>query len=183
MTGSPFWANAGQFGRGLAYADYPSDVPWRYAHLMNSPSGAFGEGFVKWFEANWGDLPRIAAHQPRWLDFAADHMAAGDFGAVFAPRAVFGDYLAEIGRGTLAAHAAMGVTVQQRTALATDLAKDEHGFRITLATGEVIRRTGWTWPPGDHRLNDLGPIAAPRRSRRFMATSKRLPRSCVRSRK
>ena len=157
-------ANAGQFGRGLAYADYPSDVPWRYAHLMNSPSGAFGEGFVKWFEANWGDIrPRIAAHQPRWLDFAADHMAAGDFGAVFAPRAVFGDYLAEIGRGTLAAHAAMGVTVQQRTALATDLAKDEHGFRITLATGEVIRADRVdvaTGGPSPQRFGaDSGPTA------------------------
>lgn len=133
-------ANAGQFGRGLAYADHPGHAPWRYAYLLNSPSGAFGEGFVEWFEANWGDIrPRIAAYQPRWLEFAADHLAAGDFGAVFAPRAIFGDYLAEIGRGTLAKHVEAGVKVQQRTGLTTDLAKDEHGFRITLATGEVIR--------------------------------------------
>lgn len=177
-------ANAGQFGKGMAYADHPSAAPWRYAYLLNSPSGAFGESFVEWFEANWGDIrSRIAAYQPRWLDFAADHLDAGDFGAVFAPRAVFGDYLAEIGQGILAMHAEAGVRVQQRTALATDLAKDEHGFRITLATGEVIRADRVDVATGDHRLNDLGRIAAPRRSRRFMATSKRLPRSCVLDRK
>ena len=157
-------ANAGQFGKGLAYADHPGRAPWRYAYLMNSPSGACGEDFVEWLEANWGDIRlRIAAHQPRWLDFAADHLAAGDLGAVFAPRAVFGDYLAEIGRGTLAAHAAMGVTVQQRTALATDLAKDEHGFRITLATGEVIRADRVdvaTGGPSPQRFGaDSGPTA------------------------
>ena len=157
-------ANAGQFGKGMAYADHPSAAPWRYAYLLNSPSGAFGESFVEWFEANWGDIrSRIAAYQPRWLDFAADHLDAGDFGAVFAPRAVFGDYLAEIGQGILAMHAEAGVRVQQRTALATDLAKDEHGFRITLATGEVIRADRVdvaTGGPSPQRFGaDSGPTA------------------------
>lgn len=157
-------ANAGQFGKGLAYADHPGHAPWRYAYLMNSPSGAFGEDFVEWLEANWGDIrPRIAAYQPRWLDFAADRLAAGDFGAVFAPRAIFGDYLAEIGRNTLSVHAEAGVKVQQRTALATDLAKDEHGFRITLATGEVIRADRVdvaTGGPSPQRYGaDAGPTA------------------------
>lgn len=157
-------ANAGQLGRGLAYADHANAAPWCYAYLLNSPNGAFGEGFVDWFAAHWAQIkPRIAAYQPHWLDFAAGHLAAGDFGAVFAPRAVFGDYLTAITRDALADHVAKGVQVQLRTGLASDLARDKHGFRITLATGEVIRADRVdvaTGGPSPQRYGaDAGPTA------------------------
>lgn len=133
-------ADAGQLGRGLAYRDDRPVAPWRYAYLMNSPSGAFGDEFVGWFEKNWREIrEKIATYQPRWLDFAAENLDAGDIGAVFCPRAVFGDYISKIARESLARHAQSGVDVQIRTALASDLARTEHGFLITLATGEVIR--------------------------------------------
>ena len=175
-------ANVGQLGRGMAYVDHARGAPWRYAYLMNSPSGAFGDEFVNWLESNWDDIrPLISAYQPRWLEFAKEHLAAGDFGAVFAPRAIYGDFLAEAARNALADHASNGVAVERRTALASDLAKDEHGFRVTLATGEVVRADRVDVATGGVlRLNVLGRIAAPRRSRRFMATKIRLPRSCVR---
>ncbi len=157
-------SNAAQLGRGLAYDDHAGGAPWRYAYLMNSPSGAFGDEFVNWFESNWdGIRPMISSYQPRWLEFAKDHLAAGDFGAVFAPRNVFGDFLAEAARGALADHVSNGVTVEKRTALANDLARDAHGFRITLATGEVIRADRVdvaTGGPSPQRFGaDSGPTA------------------------
>ena len=89
----------------------------------------------------------IAAHQPRWLDFAADHLDAGDFGLSLLPHTRGLWRLSRRDRQAMAMHAEAGVQVPT-DGLATDLGRDEHGFRITLATGEVIGRTGWTWPRG-----------------------------------
>ncbi len=153
-----------QLGRGLAYRDHPADRPWRYAYLMNSPSGVFGAAFTDWLARNWNEIrAALAGRRPDWLAFGADHIAAEDFGALFAPRAIYGDYLADRARNALADLDDSGVTVSLRTGLASNLARDGKGFRITLSSGEVIRADRVdvaTGGPAPQRYGaDAGPTA------------------------
>lgn len=132
-------ANVATLGRGLAYADHAADAPWRFAYLLNSPSGAVDPDFVPWLTANWERLHTdMYGRLPDWLGFNADHLAQNDLAATFAPRAYFGEYLADRAQSALAAHQSKGVIVQTRTALATDLSRTDAGFRITLSHGEPI---------------------------------------------
>jgi uncharacterized NAD(P)/FAD-binding protein YdhS len=156
--------NAGRLGRGLAYADHAPKDPWRYSYLMNSPSEGFGDAFVEWFAKGWSDLrDQIGAFRPDWLEFNAQHIAEGDFGAVFAPRAIYGDWLAETAQDALARHHENGVDVSLRTGIAASLTPMGKSLRITLSGGEVIqadRVDVATGGPGTQRFgSDAGPTA------------------------
>lgn len=129
----------GALGRGLAYADVPEDQPWRDAYLLNSPSGVVDPDFADWMVETWpAVVRRMTGRRPDWLGFGQRHIEAGDFAALFAPRAIVGDYLSARSAAMLQDLAARGVTVTRRHALATDLARHGDGFRITLAGGETV---------------------------------------------
>jgi len=128
-----------QLGRGLAYADHPPDRPWRFAYLLNSPAAAVDPDFADWLARHWDDVAdRMTGRRPDWLGFGAGHIGVGDYDALFAPRAICGDYLRERTEAMLASLADRGVRIDRRAALATDLARQGDGFRITVAGGEAL---------------------------------------------
>lgn len=128
-----------RLGRGLAYRDHAPGDPWRYAYLLNSPNEVFGAAFVAWFEARWPALAEtLRSAQPHWLEFGATHLEARDFGALFAPRAVFGDWIEETTRCALDGFAERGVRLELKAAAATSIERIENGFSVTLSTGETM---------------------------------------------
>jgi uncharacterized NAD(P)/FAD-binding protein YdhS len=128
-----------QLGRGLAYRDHPEDAPWRYAFLLNSPNQTFQSDFLTWFTDHWSEIqPVMARYQPSWLSFGADHIAAGDFGALFAPRALYGDWIEHTVAAGLAEHTSNGVRVERMSANAKSLTRTASGFDLLLNTGDVL---------------------------------------------
>jgi len=153
-------------GRGLAYGDHPEDAPWRYAYLLNSPSAAVVPAFADYLSERWPDVARrMAGRTPDWLSFGADHIAAGDHAALFAPRAIFGDYLSGLVRDGLDRHRAAGVQVTLIDDEVTGLDHDGSGFRVTSAKGAPLRATHVDLAPGtpamDTFCTDAGPAAFP----------------------
>ena len=116
----------------------------------------------EWFEANWGDI-RSGLPPTNHAGWTSRIIWLQAISALSFARGLW--RLSRRDRqGILAMHAEAGVQVRQRTALAIDLAKDEHGFRITLATGEVIRSAdsggrGHRGPSPQRFGADSGPTA------------------------
>lgn len=153
-------------GRGLAYGDHAADAPWRYAYLLNSPSAAVLPEFADWLEDHWPEVSRaMQGRRPDWLGFGADHIAAGDLAALFAPRAFFGDYLSHLVETALARHQQNGVTVNLVTAGVRGLDHDGARFRVTLDDGRVETADHVDLAPGtpamDAFCTDAGPGAFP----------------------
>lgn len=151
-------------GRGLAYGDHPEDAPWRYAYLLNSPSAAVVPAFADYLSARWPDVAqRMADRRPDWLGFGAGHIAAGDHAALFAPRAIFGDYLSGLVRDGLDRHRAAGVRVTLIDDEVTGLDHDGEGFRLTRAKGAPLSATHVDLAPGTPAMDafcaDAGPAA------------------------
>lgn len=138
----------GGLGRGLAYRD-PGAVPWRDAFLLNSPAEAVDPGFPAWLAARWGEVAaRMAGQRPDWLGFDAPAIRAGDCGALFLPRAIYGDYLEERTGTMLRALEARGVTVERRAEMAVGLERIGTGFRIGLAGGGAVEADSIDVAPG-----------------------------------
>jgi uncharacterized NAD(P)/FAD-binding protein YdhS len=153
-------------GRGLAYGDHPLDAPWRYAYLLNSPSAAVLPAFAEDLEARWSDLAeRMAGRRPDWLGFGAEHIAAGDYAALFAPRAIFGDYLSRLVRDGLERHRAAGVQVTLIDDEVTGLDHDGSGFTVHRAKGAPLSASHVDLAPGTPAMDafcaDAGPAAFP----------------------
>jgi len=128
-----------QLGRGLAYQDHAPHAAWRYAYLLNSPNEVAHADFVPWFAAHWDRIaPDIERHQPRWLRFGAAHIAAQDWGALFAPRAIFGDWIETQSEANLRRLADAGVDVVLRSASVLQLSHGAAGFHLRLDTGEAL---------------------------------------------
>lgn len=132
-------ADTARFGRGLAYADSGECKLWRDAYLLNSPSEAVDAEFVSWAAAHWPELEkRMSTGQAHWLEFGAEHLAARDYGALYWPRSIFGDYLERQAEQVLAKLVEGGVRVEKRSAIATSMAKQGNTIRITLQSGEAL---------------------------------------------
>ena len=156
----------GNLGRGLAYGDHPDDAPWRYAYLLNSPSAAVLPDFADWLTARWDEVARtMERRRPDWLGFGADHIAAADHAALFAPRAIFGDYLAHLARTGLDRHRANGVDLRLVSDDAIAIEPCDTGFRLLLSGGEQIIATDVDLAPGTPAMDmfcaDAGPAAFP----------------------
>ncbi len=154
----------GAIGRGLAYADHADDRPWRYAYLLNSPATAVDAGFAAWLAENWRYVEaQMQGRRPDWLGFGRDYIAAGDYAALFAPRAIYGDFLCERAEAMLMAQSERGVTVERRAAPALDVSRQGPRFRITLAGSEAVladRVDVATGGPAVQRFgSDAGPTA------------------------
>ena len=153
-------------GRGLAYGDHPVDAPWRYAYLLNSPSAAVVPAFADYLTCRWPDVAeRMVGRRPDWLGFRAGHIAAGDHAALFAPRAIFGDYLNGLARTALDRHRAAGVKVTLIDDHVIALDHDGAAFRVTLANGAPLSATHVDLAPGTPAMDgfcaDAGPAAFP----------------------
>ena len=154
----------GNLGRGLAYGDHAPDAPWRYAYLLNSPSAAVLPEFADWMGARWDDVAaNMAGRKPDWLGFGAAHIAAGDHAALFAPRAIFGDYLTDLLNTGLDRHRARGVQVELMSGDVRAVEPSNTGFRIALSNGTGIEATRVDVAPGaptmDSFCTDAGPGA------------------------
>jgi uncharacterized NAD(P)/FAD-binding protein YdhS len=129
---------ADRLGRGLAYADHPESVPWRYAYLLNQPAIDIDPDFPEWLRPRWPDIrAAIKGRRPDWLTAAA--RLGEDIDQLFLPRAIHGDYLQERVDSALTDLAGKGIRVERRRLCATDIARDEPGFRIALADGSTLR--------------------------------------------
>ncbi|MGQ3488664.1 FAD/NAD(P)-binding protein [Roseovarius pacificus] len=152
----------GQLGRGLAYGEVPADRPWADAYLLNSPSAAVLPEFADWMAARWDEVTeRMRGRQPDWLKFGADHIAAADHAALFAPRAIFGDYLTGLVQAALDRHRASGVAVELIRGRAVTLDRDGAEFVIGLDNGQRIRADRVDLAPGTPALDGLGSDAGP----------------------
>jgi uncharacterized NAD(P)/FAD-binding protein YdhS len=151
-----------QLGRGLAYRAHPAGAPWRYAYLLNSPNEMVHPDFTPWVAAHW---PRIEAsmraHQPRWLDTNADAVAARDYGALFAPRAFFGDWVRHRVAEGLSMLSNRGVQVEMITAAVTGLTASAAGLRLTLASGGTLTADSIDLATGGAETCAFGTTAAP----------------------
>ncbi|HEY2278696.1 MAG TPA: FAD/NAD(P)-binding protein [Streptosporangiaceae bacterium] len=117
-TGAPLTLDIvepGQLGRGVAYST------GNYEHRLNVPA------------AGMSVLPDEPGHFVHWLraNYDPGFPAGG-----FAPRAVFGRYLADTLSRQLAA--ALGVTWTQHRTRAVDLGRRDEGVTVTLADGQVL---------------------------------------------
>ena len=132
--------NVGRFGVGRFHADHGSHHPWRLAYLLDRPSDEMADGFADWLAAEWQGLrPEIAALQPLHLLRWSEMLSSGSFGAITAPRAVYGRFLAKRSAVRLAQLLDDGVQVRLIPGLATDMSRADEQIRIILAGGEVIR--------------------------------------------
>lgn len=156
--------NVHRFGAGRFYADHDARHPWRLAYLLDRPNGEMTEGFADWLAAEWPVLlPEIAVAQPLHVRRWSEALSEGAFGDFAAPRAIYGRYLARRSSERLAKLVEDGVQVQLITGLATDLSRADDQFRITLASGEVIKADRVdvaTGGPANQRFGvDAGPTA------------------------
>ena len=124
--------------RGVAYSAAHPD------HLLNVRAG------------NMSALPQDPEHFQRWLERTHPHLAGG-----FAPRLVYGDYLAELLDDARRA-------APERLALlrgeATDLIRQGEGWRITLTDGHTIDADAVILAPGNlppHIPAGIDPDALP----------------------
>jgi len=131
--------NVAELGRGLAYHDHGPDAPWRYAYLLNSPNEMVHADFAAWFEQAWPQLlPDLQRTQPGWLAFGAAHIAARDYGALFAPRAIFGHWVREITTHHLAQLARRDVQIDLRPLRVTRITPEAGRFRLTCDSGDTL---------------------------------------------
>ncbi len=138
----------GALGRGLAYRDSGA-VPWRDAFLLNSPAEAVDPEFPGWLAARWGEVAaRMSGQRPDWLGFDAPALAARDYGALFLPRAIYGDFLEARATAMLRGLSARGVTVGRVTDMAVRLERAGAGLRIRLAGGGAIEADSVDLAPG-----------------------------------
>jgi uncharacterized NAD(P)/FAD-binding protein YdhS len=129
---------ADRLGRGLAYADHPESVPWRYAYLLNQPAIDIDPGFPSWLRRRWPAIrAAMKGRRPDWLTAAA--RIGEDVDQLFLPRAIHGDYLQERVDAALADLAGRGVRIERRRLRATDIVRGDGGFRIALADGATLR--------------------------------------------
>lgn len=124
--------------RGVAYSAAHPD------HLLNVRAG------------NMSALPQEPDHFARWLERRHPEIAGG-----FAPRLVYGDYLAEL---LDEARAAAPDRLAIVTGEAADLEPDGDGWRVRLEDGRVIGADGVILAPGNlppHIPKDIDPSRLP----------------------
>ena len=124
--------------RGVAYSAAHPD------HLLNVRAG------------NMSALPQQPDHFERWLERTHPHLVGG-----FAPRLVYGDYLAELLDDARRAAPERLALIQGE---ATDLARHEEGWRIALADGRTIDADAVILAPGNlppHIPAGIDPNALP----------------------
>ena len=109
--------------RGVAYSAAHPD------HLLNVRAG------------NMSALPQEPDHFARWLEQRHPELADG-----FAPRLIFGDYLAELLDD---AHQAAPERLRILRGEATDVVPDGEGWRICLDDGQVIAADAVILAPGN----------------------------------
>ncbi len=86
--------NVDELGRGVAYAKAASDVPWRYAYLLNSPARSVDSEFGNWLGEQWEYLANMmSGRSPDWLGAARPYVENDQFASLNAPREIFGDFL------------------------------------------------------------------------------------------
>lgn len=124
--------------RGVAYSAAHPD------HLLNVRAG------------NMSALPQDPDHFQRWLERRHPDLAGG-----FAPRLIYGDYLAELLDEARRAAPERLALVQKEAA---DIARDGEGWRITLADGGTISADAVILAPGNlppHIPAGIDPDALP----------------------
>jgi len=151
-----------QLGRGLAYRVHPGSAPWRYAYLLNSPNEMVHPEFTPWVAAQWPRIEAlIRAHQPRWLETNADAIATRDYGTLFAPRAIFGEWVRHRVAEGLAKLTARGIRVESFAHSVTRLRPTKGGFDLTLATRDTLTADSVDLATGGADTQGFGATAAP----------------------
>lgn len=133
--------NSKQLGRGLAYSKVPIDRPWHLAFLLNSPSESVDPEFGRWVCDHWDDIAkRMQDSEPDWLAAGQAYISEGDYGALNAPRELYGDYLCSLVDRQMGVLLGQGVIVKQVAACATDIDYDaaENQFYVSLDSGEKL---------------------------------------------
>ena len=158
-------ARASQLGRGAAYADQNADDPWGYAYLLNSPADDIDPSFAVWLAENWDRVKeRMAGRQPNWLGAAEPLLARGDTYGLNAPRAFYGEFMAEQVAANLADLHAKGVEIDLIDGMALSVSPKDAGLHVQTDTGKTLTVDSIDIAPGgpstQRFAGDDGPFAA-----------------------
>ena len=134
-------SNSNELGRGLAYRKVSEDHPWHLAFLLNSPAESVDPEFGRWVRDNWDDIAkRMQGRRPNWLAAGERYSKVGDYGALNAPRELFGEYLCSLVDQKISTLRARGVTVNRLDACAMgmDYEVATQQFHISLDSSETL---------------------------------------------
>lgn len=129
----------GQFGRGLAYQEYPAEAPWRYAYLLNSPTDFVDSEFAGWLRTNWAEVHGLMCSQkPDWNRAGQHYIDRDDIEGLFAPRALYGEFLERKARVVLDEKRSLGVAVRMLCDVVVEITSEARRFKVLTELGEVV---------------------------------------------
>jgi len=132
--------NVHELGRGVAYASTPSDAPWRYAYLLNSPVRSVDTEFANWLEEHWEYVATcMAGRSPDWLSAAHYYVNAGQHASLNAPREFFGDFFHARTMGKIKALRAEGIQVHLIQAQVERIECSDTGLTVVTSDNKVIQ--------------------------------------------
>ncbi|WP_147111611.1 FAD/NAD(P)-binding protein [Tateyamaria sp. syn59] len=157
---------AGQLGRGAAYAKGEPGTPWRFAYLLNSPADDIDPQFAKWLAGRWDAITeKMQNRSPDWLGAAATLLQNDDLYGVNAPREFYGDYMEEQARNLISDFEGRGVSVTFMDDIATSLEVSEDQVGITTQNGRTLSAQSVDVAPGGPSTmrikGDDGPFSVP----------------------
>jgi len=132
--------NVHQLGRGVAYASAPSDAPWRYAYLLNSPARSVDTEFADWLGEHWENVAKhMAGRSPDWLSAAHYYVSAGQHASLNAPREMFGDFFHAKTMEKIKALRENGIPVQLIQAHVTRVECKDDGLAVVTSDHQAIQ--------------------------------------------
>ena len=124
-------------GRGIAYAKAPSEVPWRFAYLLNSPSRSVDTDFAHWMKENWELLEStMSKRTPDWLSAATPYSSVGDIASLNAPREIYGDFLHAKTLKAMEQLSISGVSVRRVQSRVDKIQPTETALSVITADGQ-----------------------------------------------
>ena len=131
--------NVFQLGRGIAYAKAPSEAPWRYAYLLNSPARSVDTDFGGWLGEHWDDLVTImSGRSPDWLKAAQPYSDIGEYASLNVPREIYGDFFAARTLEKIDAMRSEGINVQTITSCVKSIKTSQSGLTVYTADNQQI---------------------------------------------
>lgn len=131
--------NVHALGRGVAYASAPSDAPWRYAYLLNSPVRSVDTEFANWLSEHWENVATcMAGRSPDWLSAAHYYVNAGQHASLNAPRELFGDFFHARTMDKIETLRAAGIPVHLIQAQVKRIECREAGLTVVTADDQTI---------------------------------------------
>jgi len=123
--------NVAELGRGVAYAKAPSDAPWRYSYLLNSPARSVDSAFGVWLGEHWADVRQMmSGRSPNWLAAAQPYVSTDQHASLNAPREMYGDFFHASTLAKIEAMRSKGVQIQLLATRVKRISPSANGLTI-----------------------------------------------------